>query len=178
MQVDHPFSERALAETSRLLNQRLSGLTAGEIRRTIRERVSDARSGDAKLLRIIVDRTQGLFTSNDSARSVYVGGTTHIVAQPEFSDRNQLQALMDLIEERSALVDALRQRQRACGLSITIGAEHTSERMRPLAVVVAPYVVGDLHGTLGVVGPTRMPYPRVAALVSHVADVAASMINA
>jgi heat-inducible transcriptional repressor len=176
MQVDHSISERALVETSRTLNLRLAGLTVGEIRRSIRERVRGAAGGDSSLLQIIVDRAKGLFAFDAPQASVFVGKATHIFTQPEFSDPDRLGALVDLIEERNVLAEALR--PRPSGLSITIGAEHTSERLRPLAVVVATYAVGDLQGALGVVGPTRMPYPRVAALVSYVAEVAGSMINA
>ncbi len=51
------------------------------------------------------------------------------------------------------------------GLQVTIGEEHGHAHLSDLAVVTSEYRVGDLRGVIGVIGPTRMPYERVIALV-------------
>ena len=52
------------------------------------------------------------------------------------------------------------------GISITIGGEHGDPRLDKFTVVTAEYHAGSLAGVIGVIGPTRMPYEKVIALVS------------
>jgi heat-inducible transcriptional repressor len=57
------------------------------------------------------------------------------------------------------------------GLTVAIGVEHGIEPLADCAVVVAPYEVeGEVAGTIGVLGPTRMHYPQALAAVAVVSQ--------
>lgn len=159
-------SSRRLAETIRVLNERLTGLSVGEIRRTIRERLGTISKGDPSLFKIFMDEVNDLFqlTSPDD---LHVGGTTHISMQPEFSDRRKLANFLDLLEERKRMVSLLNQKLDCQGVSITIGNENPAREMHECSLVTAPYTVRNVSGILGVVGPTRMAYAKMAPLVSY-----------
>jgi heat-inducible transcriptional repressor len=50
---------------------------------------------------------------------------------------------------------------------ITIGAENTNPRLNRFTLVTSEYRMGNVAGVLGIIGPTRMPYEKVAAIVEH-----------
>jgi heat-inducible transcriptional repressor len=78
--------------------------------------------------------------------------------------------LLSLTEEPARLADALRRKHigdERPGVSITIGGEHGDPRLDQFTVVTAEYHAGALAGVIGVIGPTRMPYEKVIALVQH-----------
>ncbi|HEY6783510.1 MAG TPA: hypothetical protein VI159_01080, partial [Gemmatimonadales bacterium] len=68
-------------------------------------------------------------------------------------------------ERRDVLREALTHHRE--GLTITIGGEHQDPKLLPFTLVTARYEIGPLAGVIGVLGPTRMPYDKVVALVNH-----------
>ena len=98
-----------------------------------------------------------------------LGQASLLAEQPEFaSGERHAPAASSSPRRAQQLGDAARQRDRgATGVSITIGNEHGDPRLEPFTVVTAEYRAGSLTGVIGVIGPTRMPYDKVIALVSH-----------
>ena len=97
-----------------------------------------------------------------------LGPTAGLAAQPEFADREHLRTLLQLTEQRDVLAEALRDR-RADGIVISIGGEHAIPPLVDFSMVTAEYDMGSVHGTIGVIGPTRMPYDRMVSLVEYTA---------
>jgi heat-inducible transcriptional repressor len=105
-----------------------------------------------------------------SGGSVIVGQASVLAEQPEFSGADNLRRLLSLTDEPARLADALRRKHSGDerpGVSITIGGEHGDPRLDQFTVVTAEYHAGALTGVIGVIGPTRMPYEKVIALVQH-----------
>jgi len=150
-----------------VLNERLAGLTLREIRQSIPVRLRDAGRDpeSSELLDIFVQEADDLF---DVARAgeVVLGSTGPVSGQPEFSTKEGLKGLMEVTERRDLLRQALARRQEP-GLTITIGAEHGEATLAPFTLVTSTYRVGPLSGVIGVMGPTRMPYQKIVAIVEH-----------
>jgi heat-inducible transcriptional repressor len=100
-----------------------------------------------------------------------------LAEQPEFSGAERLRRLLALTETPQELGEAIRKRAGAPGISITIGAEHDDPRLEDFTVVTAEYHVGALTGVIGVIGPTRMPYEKVIALVSHTSRLLSDLLE-
>ena len=154
----------ALHEVAGFLNERLSGLTLREIRETFARRIVDSPAGREDLLNIFVESADRLF-SDDGGDHVVLGTTSGLAAQPEFSSDAGLRSLLQLTEERSGLARALAEREP--GLRITIGFENPQPALSDFSLVTADYRAGSTRGTIGVMGPTRMPYDKVVALVQY-----------
>ena len=147
-----------------LLHERLAGLTLGQIRASLPERLREGADDEARaLLNIFIESADSWFAAEDPDRSVFLGQASVLVDQPEFRREEGLRQLLWLTEQRALLRQVLG--ARAGGLQISIGAEHGDPALTGLAVVTSEYRVGDLKGVIGVIGPTRMPYERVIALV-------------
>ena len=178
--VDFPGEVRpeVLIGVSQVLNERLSGLTLSEIRETLPTRLRDCSPDDRpeteELLNIFMQSSAELFESSPSeAASLHLGQTSVLAAQPEFTSGEQLKGLIQLTEQRDLLAEVLGNREHQGGLKVTIGGENDAEALSDFTLVTAEYRVGDLKGVIGVIGPTRMPYEKVIAIV----DYTSTMIN-
>jgi heat-inducible transcriptional repressor len=90
------------------------------------------------------------------------------------SNMERLRRLFDLFEEKTSLLHLLDRSQRAAGVQIYIGGESNLVPLDEMSVVTAPYTVdGQVIGTLGDIGPTRMAYERVIPIV----DVTAKLLS-
>ncbi len=168
----------ALVPVAVVLNERLAGRTLQEIRRTIPERLRDAAPVDdeavTELLNIFLQSADGIFDLSEIAGDeLHLGRTSVLANQPEFSSGASLKSLIELTERRDLLADVLVTREHDATLKITIGGEHEHPELSTFTLVTAEYKVGRLSGVLGVIGPTRMPYEKVVAIV----DSASTMLT-
>ncbi|MBI2504124.1 MAG: heat-inducible transcription repressor HrcA [Candidatus Latescibacteria bacterium] len=172
IEVGTRTSQRDLEILSAQINQRLQGLTMAQIRASMRERMASLETGDPQLLRVISEEIEGLHRAGPG--DLHVAGTRNICLQPEFRDPQRMAELIDLVEKKAVLAQMLQRRQ---GMVVTIGREHEALEMQLCSVVTASYEVDGALGVIGVIGPTRMPYARVVALVNYMACRAAEFVG-
>jgi len=90
----------------------------------------------------------------------------------------RLRELFDLFEQRTALVRLLDMSYRADGIQIFIGDESGLAPLDECSVITAPYEVnGQIVGSVGVIGPTRMAYERVIPIVDITARLLSSALT-
>lgn len=181
VEVAGQVAESALAEVMLVLNERLAGLTLREIRATLGERLRDtSTTSDAtELLNVFVQEGETLFdlpVSNEDD-GVVLGQASVLAEQPEFASGDGMRRLLELTETRAHLAALLRGRSSSPGISITIGNEHGDPRLDDFTIVTAEYRVGALSGVIGVIGPTRMPYEKVIALVRHTSVLVSDILH-
>jgi heat-inducible transcriptional repressor len=171
VEVPAEIADSALTAVTAVLNDRLAGLTLGEIRTSLAERVRDSlESGDSsELMNIFVQEAEQLFDPAIPLPDgpVMLGHPSVLAEQPEFSAADGMRRLIELTERPQALADTIRKLGQSAGVSITIGSEHADPRLEEFTVITAQYSAGRLNGVIGVIGPTRMSYDKVIALVSH-----------
>ncbi len=157
----------ALQEITRILNDRLGGLTLREIRATLPERLRDAGAeAGRELLNIFIAQREEIFDLSGEPNDVMLGSAQLLAEQPEFASKARMRELLSLTEGRDLLREALETRRRY-GLTITIGGENADPRLGSFTLVTSSYQAGDLRGVIGVMGPTRMPYDKIIGLVEH-----------
>jgi len=162
-----------------LLNERLAGLTLDEIKRTCVPRVLDLKDEETGIVQLILNESSQLFADAPGDRTVEMEGTTYVLAQPEFTTVDGIRAFMGLIEDETSVVRLLEhaddQSSRTAGTAtIRIGHQVSDQPESEggageLSIVSAPYYRSNMKGTIGVIGPTRMDYARVIALVEGIA---------
>jgi heat-inducible transcriptional repressor len=160
-----------LANVAAALNERLAGLSLEQIQGSLPDRLRDARTDDAPAEELINIFMQAGAELLDPAvmdgPDVHLGRTSVLAAQPEFQEGQRLKNLIELTERRELLASVLGSREHPGGLQITIGGEHGSQALTDFTLVTAEYRVGSLKGVIGVIGPTRMPYEKVIAIVDY-----------
>jgi len=177
VEVPSHMAHEAVAHVTVVLNERLAGLTLKEIRATLADRLRDAASdsGSNDLLNIFVQEAEELFDV-PAPLGVVLGSTQPLAIQPEFATKERLQGLIEVTERRDLLREALAARGGE-GVTITIGQEHMDPRLAPFTLVTSSYHFGPLSGVIGVMGPTRMPYDKIAALVEHTSRLVGELLE-
>src|SRR5438105_3766174 len=181
VEVPAHLAPEAVAQVGVVLNERLAGLTLREIRGTLPERLRDATPDpdSSELLNIFIQEADELFdmpTAGNAGVGVVLGSAQLLAGQPEFATKERLQGLMEVTERRDLLREALAQRL-GQGLTITIGTEHQDPKLAPFTLVTASYRLGALAGVIGVMGPTRMPYDKIVALVDHTSRLVGELLE-
>ncbi|MGH7648715.1 MAG: heat-inducible transcriptional repressor HrcA [Gemmatimonadaceae bacterium] len=181
VEVPGEIAEKAIAEVTEVLNERLAGCTWRELRTTLSERLRDQRAGSdaGELINIFVQEAEQMLDARSAFTDpqVVLGQASVLAEQPEFATSDNLRKLLALTERPDALGALLQRQNSAPGISITIGAEHGDPRLSGLTVVTAEYHAGALAGVIGVIGPTRMPYEKVVSLVTHTSRLISDLLD-
>ncbi len=181
VEVPGEIAEKAVAEVTRVLNERLAGLTLREIRHSLGARLRDATAEreTSELLNIFVQEGEQIFDVGATRREapVLLGQASVLAEQPEFAQGEKLRKLLALTDRPEALGELLRSQNRSSGISITIGNEHSDPSFSDFTIVTAEYRSGALSGVIGVIGPTRMPYDKVITLVAHTSRLISDLLD-
>lgn len=104
--------------------------------------------------------------------AVHTAGASHILDHPEYQDVGKAQKLMSYLSEDRSLAQSLAlPALTGDDTKILIGPENVADELKDTSVVLASYDIGEgMRGVIGVVGPTRMDYAKVAAKLSYVAE--------
>ena len=169
--VSHSQSE--LQEAANFLNAHYAGLAMDEVRVRLRTEVEALRGEIALLMQTAVAAGSEAIAKREE---VVVSGERNLLGVSEFSsDMGHLRQLFDLFEQKTQLMRLLDVSDQADGVRIYIGGESQVVPFEDLSVVTSPYEVdGRIVGTLGVIGPQRMPYDRMIQIV----DVTAKLVGA
>jgi heat-inducible transcriptional repressor len=167
------LSQSELAEASNRLNAGYAGLTLEAVRERLRHEVDALRGEIASLMSAAVQ--VGTEAMAHEEERVVVSGERNLLAVQDFShDMGSLRRLFDLFEQKTQLMRLLDTSSRAEGVRIYIGGESQVVPYEELSIVSAPYEVdGQVVGTLGVIGPTRMAYDRMIQIV----DITSRMVG-
>ena len=171
--TESDFTPSQLTEAANYLNTHFSGMALEQIAPRLQAEVETLRSEIAALMQAAVAATTEAVSS--AQHEVVIAGERNLLAVSDFSsDMSQLRRAFDLFEQKTLLMHLLEESSHAAGVRIYIGGENPAMPVEELSVVSAPYAVnGQIVGTLGVIGPTRMPYQRMIEIV----DITSRMIG-
>jgi len=172
--LDEEFTQDELDRTARYLNVEFSGKSLLAIRAEIIELLREEKAlcdtvlGNAMLL------CERSLQDEEATAEVYLDGTSNILSKPEFSGAERIRELFRMFEEKSRLVKILNEcisSQPSIGnVRVVIGRENVASSMKGCAVITTSYEVGgDVLGAIGVVGPMRIEYGRMMAMVNYLA---------
>jgi heat-inducible transcriptional repressor len=159
------YTQSQLVEASNFLTANYRGLTIEAVRERLKNEVDALRGEIATLMQAAVQA--GSEAHADSQEQVVISGERNLLTVQDFSsDMGSLRKLFDVFEQKTQLMRLLEVSSRAEGVRIYIGGESMVVPFEELSVVSAPYEVnGQIVGTLGVIGPTRMAYDRMIQIV-------------
>jgi heat-inducible transcriptional repressor len=170
-----PPSQQQLSNVAQLLNEVCKGLDAEGI-------------GSLNMQLGVLEKDITRLVSEEMRHSgdilggeVYRDGITHVLAEPEFAEMDVARNALRILEERTLLEDLLTRtvlNGEVGGVQVLIGGEGTWEELRDCSVVLARYgVPGIVSGTVGVLGPIRMPYGRTISTVRFVAGLLSDLMG-
>jgi heat-inducible transcriptional repressor len=144
-----------------------------QVRLRVKQELVNLQSEIASLMQAAVQMSSEVL--NEDEGDVVISGERNLLSVSGFSsDMGNLRQAFDLFEQKTQLMRLLDVSSQADGVRIFIGGESQFVPMQELSVVSASYEVdGHVVGTLGVIGPTRMPYERMIQIV----DITSKMVG-
>jgi heat-inducible transcriptional repressor len=186
IRIEDSLTQDELERTARYLNTEFSGKSLIAIRAEILVLMSEEKALYDRLLRnavLLCDRS--LEGEEASAGDVYVDGASNMLTKPDFVDVERMRDLFRTFEEKSRLIKILNEcvsREQLAfrgDVNVVIGREHPTSSMRNCTLITAHYRMGfhENPGTLGVVGPMRIEYSRIMAMVTYMARLIERRLN-
>lgn len=171
------YTPAELTMAANFLNQNYAGLTFEEIRRRIHDELKQLREDMMQLMTAALQ--VGSEALSESTEDYVISGERNLLDSRDLaSDMSRLRELFGLFEQKTSLVQILELSTRAQGVQIFIGGESGIAPLDECSVVTAPYEVeGQVIGTVGVIGPTRMAYERVIPIVDITAKLLSSALS-
>jgi heat-inducible transcriptional repressor len=171
LEIDAEVKESYVTNVQQFLNEQLAGLRFSEIRVTFQERVKDLNSESYRpIIRVFLDSVDKIFTDISNEKAI-ISGTKNILKQPEFEDIKNFQSVIELVENKDIIIHILDEKKQLLeDFTISIGLENKDEKFSDYSMITKEYSIGDLHGTLGIMGPKRMDYSKIVAAVVYVAE--------
>jgi heat-inducible transcriptional repressor len=176
--TDRNYTPSQLTEAANYINQHYAGTEFDQLRQKVRSELMDLHRDISGLMQAAIQ------TGSDAMRpiageGVVISGGRNLLEVNELSgDMQRLRRLFDLFESKTQLLDILETSERAEGVKIFIGGESQLVPLDECSIVTAPYEVdGQVVGTVGVIGPTRMAYERVIPIVDVTAKLVSSALS-
>ena len=177
LETETAIGQSKLDELRILLNERLAGRSFRDVKATFRERMSDLSDHDRSTLRLFIDAPERLFDESGAER-VKISGAKNIFSQPEFQRRDiardaEFQSIIELIDNEDVVIHVLERSTddgpgAAPSVAIRIGSELEERNMTGYSLICTKYQIGGELGVIGLIGPKRMDYGKIAPIVEYV----------
>ena len=171
--TDVDYTQSQLVEAANYLNANFAGMAIEQVRARVQQELVKLQGEIAALMQAAVQVSSEALTQEED--NVVISGERNLLSVSDFShDMGHLRRAFELFEQKSQLMRLLDVSSQAEGVRIYIGGESQIVPMEELSIVSAPYEVdGQVVGTLGVIGPTRMHYDRMIQIV----DITARLVG-
>ncbi len=172
LELNSNVESNKLEAVQRFLNERLSGLTFEEIRKTIPKRLRGKSNKELEpIIRLFLDSSDKIFATIPTDEKAFISGVSRVVHQPEFTDHEKVESIIELIENKDVIVHFIDETfSKKKKLSIAIGGETREKRFEEYSLIVKKYKLGEISGALGIIGPKRMEYSKTVAAIEFIAE--------
>ncbi|MBM3779057.1 MAG: heat-inducible transcription repressor HrcA [Acidimicrobiia bacterium] len=165
-------SHAELVQAANYLNTEFEGLALPDVRQAVLARLRQEQTLYDRLVARALRLASSTLEQFEPQQSFHVEGASSLLeaaAAEAVVTLPTLRALLEMIEEKTRLIHLLNQCIDGPGITVVIGAEHTSPHLRPFSLVAATSMDGTTARTVGIIGPTRMRYSRAIGVVDTTA---------
>ncbi|MBN2411591.1 heat-inducible transcription repressor HrcA [candidate division KSB1 bacterium] len=173
VEIDKSVPANLIDTTSQLINERLHDLSLEELQDSIDTRFNDVDRD----IRVLIDaiRKKSELLKFDYEGDFHFAGARNVISQPEFENREKIGKILELLDRKDILIKILDGHESE-GVSIVIGDENQEDLMKNCSLITTSYNFDNAKGTLGIIGPTRMQYSKIIALVEFMAETLSYLI--
>ncbi|HEU4323935.1 MAG TPA: heat-inducible transcriptional repressor HrcA [Roseiflexaceae bacterium] len=178
--LDAALSQEDLSRLASRINETCNDAALGRVQEAAcQERASTPPAQtelEQQVLDLIVKAMQQLEDQHD--RAIHSDGLIEILGQPEFTDVDRVRKMVEILQGGKRLNPLIARVLASNGVQVLIGGEHGHDEMREYSVVLSRYGVNDeVAGVVGIIGPTRMPYPRTISTVRYISSLMSDLLG-
>ena len=185
LELSSNIEEKQIDAVERILNERLAGLRLKEIKNSMSERLKDTGLESNPIISILYDSADRLFKDFNTDNKVMLSGARNLLRHPEFEDPVKFENIVELIEEKDIIIHIfenssgifLEKSSSIQGVNIVIGKELPYGQTDDYSFVVKEYQVGENTGAMGIIGPKRMDYAKIIAIVDFTAGLLTELLT-
>ena len=166
IRVNKALSSEVLNKINNLLNARLKNLSINMINLEVINNLKKDLSGYEDIFDAIIPHLYDSLNDKSNNSEVYFEGLTNILNYPEFKDIEKAKEILSFIDDGSNIKNILDSKSK---ISIRIGHENYIKGAKDCSIISAVYSLGERQlGSIGVIGPTRIPYSKVVSILTKV----------
>jgi len=179
LELKSGIKQKQIESVQNLLNERLHGLSFAEIRETFAERFKDISSTEKPVVRLFVDSAEKIFTDKSSSERLVITGVKNVIKHPEFEEPERFQSVIELLEDEEIIIHILDKKSTIenNSVQISIGAENEDQKLTDYSFISKTYKIGNTSGSLGIIGPKRMKYSKVIAIVDYMSKMLSEILT-
>ena len=173
----HDYKPSELIEAANFINQNYAGQSFEDVRNRLHAELRELRQDMVALMSAALEADNKALSEGDE-QYVLTGERNLLTVRDLSQDMGRLKQLFELFERKTSILQILDLSLRGQGVQIFIGGESGVSAPDEVSVVTSPYKVdGEVVGTVGVIGPTRMAYDRVIPIVDVTAKLLSSALS-
>ncbi|BAI81564.1 heat-inducible transcription repressor HrcA [Deferribacter desulfuricans SSM1] len=177
LHLDVDIPDNVLQRISNYINEHFEGASLLEVRERIFKELEREKQAFDNFINSFKNYLPKIFEIESIDDGFYYDGTSNILDLPEFSDVNKLKEFLKTFEEKTLIYKIVDKCVESDSVQIFIGSE-IGEQNSDVGLVVKPYKKsGKVLGTLGIIGPKRMKYPKVVPIVDYTANLISEVIE-
>jgi heat-inducible transcriptional repressor len=169
-------SQGVLNKVSNLLQDKLSGKTIADLDDKIKDKIKNELIDYSSTIDTILLKLDNcLVDMNES--EIYLEGITNIFNLPEYTDINKAKKFISIMEKKDLMYEILKN-DKSDNICIRIGNENEIDDIKDCSIVTATYRLnGKIIGKIGVIGPTRMDYSRITAVLEYLTNILSNNVE-
>jgi len=159
-----------IEKVSQILNSKLRGLTVEQLNvQLIHEIQGEFGVSEDFLFSILSDIAKSIESENEGISEIFMNGTANMFKYQEFNDHEKARAFFDFIQRNELINQIIIPQQKSGMIDVKIGSEIKIDDISDFSIVSTSYSLGDyMIGTIGVIGPKRMEYPKVISAMEYI----------
>ena len=164
-----PVSADSINKISNFLDRKLRGLSYSQLNSKLASNWEKELSLSREILTAIMDGVMECLRQMDSSE-LYLKGMINMFNFPEFNNMLKAQEFLNILDTKEVLQDVMQQRcDEVDGIDVKIGTENELNEVKDYSIILANYSLdGEVLGSIGVIGPTRMEYPKVISSLNYI----------
>ncbi len=174
LEANIEIDTKNIQEIIAYINEKTANRTLTYLRDNFAQIVKNFEDKDAPLLRLFIDSLDKLFYTASQSGTLHLAGTQNLISQPEFEDKNRMRSVIELVENEDIIIHLLDKIEEPVGVKVLIGGEINNDILDDYSLVLSSYSIGSAQGTIGLVGPRRMNYPKMISIVHTVSRLLSS----
>ncbi len=176
--TDRVYSQSELQQVANYLNTHFIGKDLLAVRQELSTAIRLDRDNMTQLLQAALEVTEKAFAEPEKSPDYMIAGQNNLLTYSREADLERLRHLFAAINQKQEILNLLDQALEAEGMQIFIGKESGYDVFDDCSIITASYAVdGQLIGSFGVIGPSRMPYERVISAVDVTAKLLSAALN-
>ncbi len=169
LEAEFDVEQKHLLQISQYVNEKIAGKTIKYIRENFKDILSDFQE-NAPLVRFFIESLDTIFQEQRDER-LLLAGTQNLLELPEFEDREKVRSIVELIENQDMVIHLLDKFDVPRDIKVLIGSEMNNDILGDYSLVLGSYNIGSSNGTIGLIGPKRMNYPKMITIVKTVSNI-------